>query len=44
MRPTVVIHGPIRIMPWSYDVERQLLDEAGADLIVPPDQAAAVQR
>src|SRR3954454_23058981 len=39
-RPKVLIHRPIRSMPWSYDVERRLLDEAGAEMVEPADDAA----
>jgi D-3-phosphoglycerate dehydrogenase len=38
-RPVVIIHGPIRHMSWSYDVERRILAERGVDLIVPATDA-----
>ncbi len=36
-RPAVLIHQPIRTMPWNYDIERRILAERGVDLIVPDD-------
>ena len=38
-RPVVLIHGPITTMPWSYDVEREVLAARGVDLVVPADAA-----
>jgi len=34
-RPAVLIHRPIRTMPWDYDIERRILAERGVDLVVP---------
>ena len=39
-RPKVLIHRPIRSMPWSYDVERRILAARGVDLVEPQDDAA----
>ena len=41
-RPVVLIHQPIRTMPWSYDVERRILAARGVDLLVPEDDAQNV--
>ncbi|HVA86924.1 MAG TPA: NAD(P)-dependent oxidoreductase, partial [Candidatus Saccharimonadales bacterium] len=40
-RPVVVIPEPIRIMGWSYDVERSMLEPRGIALIVPETEAEA---
>jgi len=39
-RPRVLIYDPIRDVPWDYEVERELLDAAGVDLLI-PEQAQA---
>jgi D-3-phosphoglycerate dehydrogenase len=39
-RPTVLIHAPIRSIPWSYDVERAIFAARGIDVVVPDDEAA----
>ena len=36
-QPRVLVYNPITTMPWSYDVEREDLAAAGADLVVPAD-------
>ena len=33
-RPLVLIYDPILEVPWNYEVERKLLNEAGVDLVV----------
>jgi len=37
----VVILDPIRAAGWSYAVDAAIIDESGADLIVPPDDVSA---
>src|SRR3954467_15165102 len=39
-RPKVLIHAPIRSMPWSYEVERRIFADAGVDMVEPADDAA----
>jgi D-3-phosphoglycerate dehydrogenase len=39
-RPTVLIHKPIKSIPWSYDVERKIFAERGIDMVEPADDAA----
>jgi D-3-phosphoglycerate dehydrogenase len=40
-RPRVVVLDPIRGLDWDYGIEERLLEAAGADLVLPPDDAAA---
>jgi D-3-phosphoglycerate dehydrogenase / 2-oxoglutarate reductase len=40
-RPVVVIPEPIGIMDWSYEVEREILEEHGVQLLVPRDAEEA---
>ena len=43
-QPTVLIWDPIRDLDWSYDAERDVLDAAGVQLVVPDtDQATEAQ-
>ena len=39
-RPVVLIHRPIRSMPWSYEVERRILADRGVQMVEPADDAA----
>ncbi len=39
-RPIVLIHRPIKSIPWSYDVERGIFAARGVDVVVPDDDAA----
>jgi D-3-phosphoglycerate dehydrogenase len=39
-RPKVLIHHPIRSIPWSYEVERRIFADRGVDIVVPDDDAA----
>jgi D-3-phosphoglycerate dehydrogenase len=39
-RPKVLIHAPIKSIPWSYDVERAIFAGRGIDIVVPDDDAA----
>jgi D-3-phosphoglycerate dehydrogenase len=39
-RPVVLIHQPIRSMPWSYEVERRIFADRGVDMVEPADEAA----
>jgi lactate dehydrogenase-like 2-hydroxyacid dehydrogenase len=44
-RPRVVVVDPIHSIPWSYDVEADLLEQRGVELVVPADDtesAAAI--
>src|SRR5437870_862742 len=38
-RPVVVIHQPIKSIPWSYEVERRIFAERGIDTVVPETHA-----
>ena len=40
-RPLVLIYDPILDVPWDYDVERELLDAAGVDLVIPQQPQAS---
>jgi D-3-phosphoglycerate dehydrogenase len=40
-RPSVVVLDPIRSIDWDYGIERRLLDVAGAELVLPPDEETA---
>jgi len=39
-RPKVLIHQPIKSIPWSYDVERRIFGDAGVEMVEPADDAA----
>ena len=41
-RPIVLVHKPITSIPWSYEVERELLAERGVHLVVAEDEAHAL--
>jgi D-3-phosphoglycerate dehydrogenase len=39
-RPKVLIHRPIKSIPWSYEVERAVFAGRGVDIVIPEDDAA----
>jgi len=39
-RPKVLIHEPIKSIPWSYEVERGIFAGRGVDIVIPEDAAA----
>lgn len=40
-RPRAVIYDPIRLFPWSYEIEEQALAACGVELVLPADADAA---